>query len=77
MLCSEINAVCWRLKFGPIVCTETSIRNFHYSLCNNPEEDSHLLIAVCSEIHTKYINALCEQNIEFLGVKFGCTKNNH
>jgi len=29
---------------GPIACTETSIRNYHYSLRNNPEEHRfHLL----------------------------------
>ena len=26
-------------------------------------------IAVCSEIHTKYINTLCGQNVEFVNVK--------
>jgi len=26
-------------------------------------------IAVCSQIHTKYINTLCGQNVEFLNVK--------
>jgi len=25
------------------------------------------IIAVCSQIHTKHINALCGQNVEFLG----------
>ena len=35
---------------------------------------SHLMlyveiIAVCSEIHTKHINTLCGQNVEFLSVK--------
>ena len=29
------------------------------------------IIAVCSKIHTKHINALCGQNVELLGVKFG------
>jgi len=29
---------------GPISCTETSVRKYHYSLFNNPEERSfHLL----------------------------------
>jgi hypothetical protein len=27
------------------------------------------VIAVCSQIHTKHINALCGQNVEFLNVK--------
>jgi len=26
-------------------------------------------IAVCSQIHTKHINKLCEQNVELLNVK--------
>jgi hypothetical protein len=25
--------------------------------------------AICSEIHTKYINTLCEQKVEFVNVK--------
>ena len=27
------------------------------------------IIAVCSQIHTKHINTLCGQNIEFVNVK--------
>jgi hypothetical protein len=27
------------------------------------------MIAVCSEIHTKHINTLCGQNVEFVNVK--------
>jgi hypothetical protein len=27
------------------------------------------IVAVCSEIHTKHINTLCEQNVEFVNVK--------
>ena len=27
------------------------------------------IVAVCSEIHTKHINTLCEQNVELLNVK--------
>ena len=34
----------WPLKMGSIVCAETSVRNYHYSLRKNPEErSSHLL----------------------------------
>ena len=34
----------WTLKIGPIGCPKMSVRNYHYSLCNNPEEcSSHLL----------------------------------
>jgi hypothetical protein len=29
------------------------------------------MIAVCSEIHTKHINTLCGQNVEFVNVKHG------
>jgi hypothetical protein len=28
------------LRMGPIGCPETSVRNYHYSLRNNPEERS-------------------------------------
>jgi len=27
------------------------------------------IVAVCSEIHTKYTNTACEQNVELLNVK--------
>ena len=27
------------------------------------------IIAVCSQIHTKYLNALCGQNVEFVDVE--------
>jgi hypothetical protein len=30
----------WPLKMGPIGCPKTSIRNYHYSLHNNPEKHS-------------------------------------
>jgi len=34
------------LKIGPAVCPETSVRNYHHSLRNNPEEcGSHLLLS--------------------------------
>jgi hypothetical protein len=35
------------------------------------------IIAVCSEIHTKHINTLCEQNVEFVNVKPGGTYSDH
>ena len=31
------------------------------------------IMAVCSEIHTKHINALCGQNVELLNVKSNST----
>jgi hypothetical protein len=34
------------------------------------------IIAVCSEIHTKHINTLCGQNVEFFNVKPGGTYSN-
>ena len=30
---------------------------------------SREIIAVCSQIHTKHINTLCLQNVEFVNVK--------
>jgi len=35
------------------------------------------IIAVCSQIHTKHINTLCGQNVEFLNVKPGGTYSDH
>jgi hypothetical protein len=35
------------------------------------------IIAVCSEIHTKHINTLCWQKVEFFSVKPGGINNNH
>jgi len=35
------------------------------------------IIAVCSQIHTKQINILCEHNVELLNVKPGSTYSNH
>ena len=32
------------------------------------------IIAVCSQIHTKHINTLCGQNVEFLHVKLAVHK---
>jgi len=32
----------WPLKMGPILCTETSVRNYHYTLCSIPEKRSYL-----------------------------------
>jgi hypothetical protein len=32
------------------------------------------IIAVCSRIHTKQINTLCGQNVEFVNVKLDDTK---
>jgi len=35
------------------------------------------IIVVYSEIHTKHINTLCEQNVELLNVKSGGTYTGH
>ena len=32
------------------------------------------IIAVCSQIHTKLINTLCEQNIGFVNIKMAVRK---
>jgi hypothetical protein len=36
------------VKMGPTGCPETSVINYHYSLCNNPEEHSSLLFRTYS-----------------------------
>jgi hypothetical protein len=35
------------------------------------------IIAVCSGIHTKHINTLCGQNVQFVNVKPSDTYSNH
>jgi hypothetical protein len=35
------------------------------------------IIAVCSQIHTKYANTLCGQNVEFYSIKRDVTQSNH
>jgi len=35
------------------------------------------IIAVCSQIHTEHINALCGKNVELLNVKPGGTYSDH
>jgi hypothetical protein len=35
------------------------------------------ILNVCSQIHTKHINTLCEQNVELLDVKSGGIYSNH
>jgi len=35
------------------------------------------IIAVCSQIHTKHINTLCGQNVEFVKVIRDGTYSNH
>ena len=35
------------------------------------------IIAVCSEIHTKHINTVCGQHVEFVNVKPGATYSDH
>ena len=35
------------------------------------------IIAVCSQIHTKHINTVRGQNVEFVNVKAGGTDSDH
>ena len=35
------------------------------------------IIAVCCQIHTKHINTLCGQKVEFVDVKPGVTYSDH
>jgi len=41
---SEVFLDSWHLNMGPIGCTKTSIRKYHYSLHNSPEERSSQLL---------------------------------
>ena len=44
----------WPLKMGLIDCPKTSVRNYHYSLCNSPEEHSspQTIILECEMLKT-------------------------
>jgi len=35
------------------------------------------MIAICTQIHTKHINTLCEQNVELMNVEPGGTCSEH
>jgi len=35
------------------------------------------IIAICSQIHTKHINTLCGQKVEFVDIKLGGTYSDH
>jgi len=35
------------------------------------------IIAVCSQIHTKHINTLCGQNVEFVNITSGGAYSDH
>ena len=39
------------------------------NLCYKNQPGNREIIAVCSQIHTKHINTLCGQNVEWLNVK--------
>ena len=48
---------------GPICCPETSLRNYHYSLRNNPEElSSQILRGVSLKSHNNKIVPLTSLN---------------
>jgi len=50
----------------PIVCTETSVRNSHHALCNNPEERSSrrwiILHGVFREYEVAWFNLAFDKN---------------
>jgi hypothetical protein len=43
----------WPLKMGPICWSEMSVRNYRYSLCNNPEEHGSYLHMPCLQYKIK------------------------
>jgi len=51
----------WSLKMGPTGCPETSVRNYHYSLRNKPEERcSHLSHGeVCAHAQISVTSTAC------------------
>ena len=51
---------CWKLQFVPRSKHSVSVIKTSQLMLYRE------IIAVCSEIHTKYINTLCGQNVELL-----------
>jgi hypothetical protein len=55
---------------GPIGCPETLVRNYRYSLCNDPEErSSQLLRGVSLKSHNNKIVSLTNLNEYFYSGK--------
>jgi len=44
------------LKMEPKGCPETSVKNYHYSLVNNPEERSSLLRSITVRTDIRHLN---------------------
>ena len=63
----------------------TIVKQLHGTVIHAPsrlQKKSNLvlhraIITVCSEIHTKYLNAVCVQNVQGLNVKRGGPYSNH
>jgi len=65
-----------------LFCLQDPVRTAQKTLPTSILKISQLMlyreiIAVCSEIHTKHINALCGQNVELLNVEPGGTYSDH
>jgi len=66
-----------KVKYGGTYSNHLSLQGYSSVI-----KASHLImireiIAVCSEIRTKHINALCGLNVGFMTVKSGGTYSNH
>jgi len=57
----------WPLKMGLIGCPETSVRNYHYSLRNNPEEEVLIYFSATAWNHTEnWMNSCLLTSLHFL-----------
>ena len=54
----------WLSQQSPVVILRTHLTTSQLMLYRE-------IIAVCSEIHTKHTNTLCEQNVQFLNIRPG------
>ena len=64
---SKVQGSKWKKQTGPIDCPETSVRNYRYSLHNNPEERSSVtwFITSCvSEAVYRRFRGLCHLQIK-------------
>jgi len=64
----------WSLKNGPICCTQTSVRNYHYSLRNSSEEFSRVL-EVFSTKKRELLDRLSDYNLHVTESASRTTRN--
>jgi hypothetical protein len=70
MFRDNLSVPTWPRKMGPIGCPETSVRNYHHSLRNNPEERSHALLTVLHRQRQSFRTVLNRRLLQCSDSKF-------